>query len=104
MKNVAFTLNALLLGLLLFMCVTEGWPSGPDAPLVLLVIFTSAASTFALRPRSNSAREEQKRVPPSPRAHRLDERKPLYEWIDTVERRLAAMEAARANHPERDEA
>jgi hypothetical protein len=112
MKKIALAFNSLLLGLMTFIIVSEGAPGGPDAVLFWMIAATLVTTVFAFRDHFFSSPQEERpsaegheRVAAAPerqRPEKRDERKPLYEWIETVEERLDAMETARTERTARD--
>lgn len=98
MKTTAQILNVLLIMMTVLLFLTVVAPSGPMWILALLAIVAPIVNILALRDwqigRADSEPARDRRSEPSKKQRRLAEKKPLYEWIETVERRLAAIESA----------
>jgi hypothetical protein len=108
LKSITIAFNAMLLATVLFklgenvlLVGTRALPSGDALFFFSLMLIAPAASLYTLY-RSGNA-DEQSSQKSLLESSRFEDRRPLYEWIDTVEERLDAIEAreTRAQQEER---
>lgn len=102
MKKLALVLNALLVAVTTLMFLAHGPPGDEEMLLVLLMLAAPAISLYAFRSHLLGSEEEnafpEERVAAAPEPRNIvagQNRKPLYEWIDSVEERLDAVETER---------
>lgn len=98
MKTTAQILNILLIMTTALMFLSMGVPSGPLWVLALLAIAAPVVNILALRGwrvgKADGEPAQNRTTELSEKQRRIAEKKPLYEWIETVERRLTAIESA----------